>query len=115
MLRRDSETLTRLTAEKQALLDTIESLGAEHQSDIPPATSAADAELLALREELEATLLRCQKQNQINGVMLERDRQQTRQLLELLLGKTQQQGQAELYDARGGTHSSFSHGQSLKA
>lgn len=123
MLRRNSEEMGELAKRKQALIERVEGLEGERLQRLMPnggvaerdawkEVLGADSRLAVQWQRLEAVLLRCRKQNQVNGVLLERDRQQTQQLLRLLLGG---EGKAtSTYDARGSAHASYAHGHSLK-
>ena len=122
--RRDIDALTENTKEKQDLISSIEKLGRERRALLQGAGVATDKEAVqalveaepALRgqwSELESVLLRCQQQNQINGILLEKGKQQTRRLLGILLGEGNRK-ETELYDARGSTSPSFLHGRSVK-
>jgi flagellar biosynthesis/type III secretory pathway chaperone len=121
---RDNEILAKNTKEKQELIVSIEALGRSRLELLQSGGKGKDKEsLLAfvnaepqLRsqwDELEAVLLRCQKQNQINGVLLEKGKQQTQQLLGILLGDGNRR-ETELYDAKGSTTPSFLNGRSVK-
>lgn len=122
--RRDSDALLPLIKEKQTLVTAIEALGGELPALLKRAGHSNDKEAVLvfidtapqLRQqwdELEALLLRCQRQNQVNGVLLERGRWQTQQLLGILLGEGNQR-ETELYNAKGTASPSFLHGRSVK-
>ena len=121
---RDAAEITKNTEAKQQLILAIETLGRERMTLLQGAGQGTDKEsLLAfvdaepqLRsrwDELEALLLRCQKQNQINGMLLEKGKQQTQQMLGILLGEGTRK-ETELYNANGSTSSSFLNGRSVK-
>lgn len=121
---RNVDLLKKNTQEKQSLISSIESLSQERSNLLQAAGVAPDkASVLAFIQaqpalkakwdELEAVLERCQKQNQVNGMILEKGKQQTQELLNILLGEGQRKG-AEVYDAKGTTSSSFLNGRSVK-
>lgn len=117
--RRDAQALSTLAGEKQRLVDEIELPGRERQAllqgtagDVGHTLIATRPALQALWQELQGAVQRCQAQNQVNGILLEKGRQQAQQLLALLLGQPAQQ--EPLYNARGGAATAFSHGRSLK-
>lgn len=120
----NNDALSENLEEKQKLIHEIESLGRQRlellrgagQGDDKVAVLAfvsAEAELNTRWQELEATLLRCQKQNQVNGMLLEKGKMQAQQLLGVLLGK-ESGSDGATYDAKGATSSSFSNGRSVK-
>ena len=120
---RDNDALATTTSEKNQLVAALEAKGRERIELLKAAGMGADQEaihafvetepqLLALWQQLEAALLKCQKQNQVNGMVLEKGRQQAQQLLGILLGENKRH--TETYDAKGGTSSSFSNGRSVK-
>ena len=95
---RDSAQITQNSEAKQQLILAIETLGRERMALLQGAEQGTDKEAVLafvdaepqLRshwDELVALLLRCQKQNQINGMLLEKGKQQTQQLLGILLGE----------------------------
>lgn len=121
---RDSAQITQNSEAKQQLILAIETLGRERMALLQGAEQGTDKEAVLafvdaepqLRshwDELEALLLRCQKQNQINGMLLEKGKQQTQQLLGILLGEGTRK-ETELYNAKGSTSSSFLNGRSVK-
>ncbi len=121
---RDADAIAKNTKQKQDLISAIEALGRERQgllqgaglgNDQEATLAFIDAEpqLRSKWDELEAVLLRCQKQNQINGMLLEKGKQQTQQILGILLGEGSRK-ETELYDAKGSTSSSFLNGRSVK-
>ena len=121
---RDSDALVTNTDEKQRVIESIESCGRERSRLLQDAGIATDKdtvlafvkmspELLSKWNELEVVLLRCQEQNKINGLLIDRGRQQTTQILKILLGDGGNEN-TELYDAKGSTSSSFSKSQSIK-
>ena len=121
---RDSDALIKNTQEKQQLITVIESRGRERLELLQGAGYGIDKEAVLgfidaepqLRrrwDELEVVLLRCQKQNQVNGILLEKDKQLTKQLMSILLGEGSRKN-TELYDAKGSTSSSFLNGRSVK-
>jgi flagellar biosynthesis/type III secretory pathway chaperone len=121
---RDSDALVLNSKEKQRLITSIEALGRERLGLLNGAGQGQDKEaILAFVEsapqlrrqwdELEAVLIRCQKQNQVNGMLLEKGKKQTQQLLGILLGETNRKD-TELYNAKGGTSPSFLNGRSVK-
>ena len=121
---RDSDALIKNTQEKQQLITAIESRGRERLELLQGAGYGIDKEAVLgfidaepqLRrrwDELEVVLLRCQKQNQVNGILLEKDKQLTKQLMGILLGEGSRKN-TELYDAKGSTSSSFLNGRSVK-
>jgi flagellar biosynthesis/type III secretory pathway chaperone len=124
LAQQDSAGLVENAKEKQSLIVSIESHGRERLQLLQAAGKGTDKEAVLafvdtnpqLRdqwEQLEAVLLRCQKQNQVNGMLLEKGKQQTQQLLDILLGEGKRKG-TELYDAKGTTSSSFLNGRSVK-
>ena len=121
---RDSDALEKNTQEKQNLIAAIEKQGRERlellkaagiDTDRESVLSFVDAEpeLRSRWDELESVLLECQKQNQLNGLLLEKGRQQTQQILGILLGEGSRK-ETELYNASGTTFSSFLNGRSVK-
>ena len=123
---RDLNRLEEKTTEKQAVIEELaaasreritlmKNAGIEQNLDsvISYLNQLGGEELTEVWKELEAALARCQKQNQINGMMLEKGKQHTRQLLGLLLGESDS-SQNQLYDSSGATSSSFSNGRSVK-
>jgi flagellar biosynthesis/type III secretory pathway chaperone len=123
---RDTDALSKISQEKQNLIKSIEALGRDRLAQLQGGGTAIDkesllsfvdaessGELRRLWNELEAVLLRCQKQNQVNGIMLEMGKQHTEQLLGILLGEGDRK-ETETYDAKGGTSSSFLNGRSIK-
>lgn len=121
---RDAAEITKNTESKQQLILAIETQGRERMALLQGAGKGTDKEavlafvdaetqLRSRWDELEAVLLRCQKQNQINGMLLEKGKQQTQQLLGILLGEGTRK-ETELYNAKGSTSSSFLNGRSVK-
>ncbi len=121
---RDTDAIAKNSSDKQSLISSIESLGRQRLALLQAAGKGTDKDsVLAfvnaepkLQEqwgELEAILLRCQKQNQVNGMVLEKSRQQTQQILGILLGQDSRKD-TQLYDAKGGTSPSFFNGRSVK-
>lgn len=121
--KRDNDALASSTAEKNQLVTALERRGSERIELLKAAGLGADQEaihafvetepqLQALWQQLETALLNCQKQNQVNGMLLEKGRQQAQHLLGILLGENKQH--TETYDAKGGTSSSFTNGRSVK-
>ena len=117
---RDSDALESNTAEKQQLIAAIEKDGRErlallqntgHGTDRGAVLAFVQAEpkLRRMWDELRSVLLRCQ-----HGMLIEMGRQQTQQLLSILLGEGERKN-TELYDARGSTLSSFANSRSVKA
>lgn len=121
---RDSDALIEITQVKQKLIESVESFwnerlvllqGAGYSTDKEAVLNlvSTDSQLVSQWDELESVLLNCQQQNQVNGLLVDMSRQQTQQLLSILLGEDSLKG-AELYDAKGSTSSSFSNSQSVK-
>lgn len=123
---RDTDALSTNSQEKQNLIKSVDALGRDRLGLLQGAGIAIDkdslltfvnadttGELPRLWNELEAVLIRCQKQNQVNGILLETGKQTTEQLLGILLGEGDPK-ETELYDAKGSTSSSFLNGRSIK-
>lgn len=121
---RDADVLLLNAKEKQRLITLIESLGRERlgllngaglgqDKEAILAFVAAESQLSRQWDELETILTRCQKQNQVNGMLLEKGKKQTQQLLGILLGETTRKD-TELYNAKGSTSPSFLNGRSVK-
>lgn len=121
---RDADVLLSNAKEKQRLIVLIESLGRERLgllsgADLGQGKEAilafvnGEPQLRSQWDELEAVLTRCQKQNQVNGMLLEKGKKQTQQLLGILLGETTRKD-TELYNAKGSTSPSFLNGRSVK-
>lgn len=121
---RDATALSENTLEKHDVIGKIETLGRErlnllHKAGISNkkedivAYLSTTPQLDKLRRVVESKLLNCQEKNQVNGILLEKDKQQVQQLLGILLGEnvTQDEG---LYNAKGNTSSSFVNGRSVK-
>lgn len=112
--RRDTDTLQQAVAEKQELLAHLERSHKQRLALLSASGMDADPDgfvtLLARCadsghdwssrwDELKETLIACQRQNQVNGAVLENSRRATHQALSILLG-----GQAdspELYNQAG--------------
>jgi flagellar biosynthesis/type III secretory pathway chaperone len=120
----ESEALLSNAKEKQLLIGQIEARGQERlkllqlhgvgtDKDAVVGYMDSAPQLQGLWQEMENVLHRCQKQNQVNGVMLEKGRRQTEQLLAILLGEGRSKG-TQLYNAKGAATSSFSNGRSVK-
>jgi flagellar biosynthesis/type III secretory pathway chaperone len=121
---RDTDAIEKNSSEKQSLIASIETLGKQRLALLQAAGKGTDKDsvlafvntepkLQERWDELEAILQRCQKQNQVNGMVLETSRQQTQQILGILLGQESRKD-TQLYDAKGGTSPSFVNGRSVK-
>ncbi|MDH5784968.1 MAG: flagellar protein FlgN [Chromatiales bacterium] len=120
--RRDTSALNSATSEKDKLVAALRSRGRARMELLITMGVATDQQsiqcyvasmpqLMESWQMLERSLLECQKQNQINGMLLEKGRKQTQSLLALFLGD--QMRKAETYDARGYTSSLFN-GRSVR-
>lgn len=126
--RRDTDALQELVAGKQALLEQLEfshgkrlqlirEVGLEADQDGLDALlvqcAGAGHDLQSRWTALKAVLSSCQRQNQVNGVVLENSRRTTHRALTILLG-----GQAdnnELYNQAGKSiHSHIAGGRVIK-
>lgn len=128
--RRDTDTLQQAVAEKQTLLAQLEAshgrrLQLLQQEGIAAAPQGFDAllaqcsvghtELTDLWGRTKAVLESCQRQNQINGAVLESSRRITHRALSILLGGGQAEG-SELYNQAGkATTSPFGGNRVIKA
>lgn len=122
---RDTEALVALTEEKQQLLQVLEEKAAQRsrflQADGLSQDKAGFEQLLErlgnpptslhLWEKLHGLLEQCQRQNQLNGRLLEAGRRHSQQALSLLLGG--QDPNAGLYDQKGSVNISTSEGHRL--
>jgi len=112
--RRDTDTLEQAVAEKQALLTQLEQSHKQRLALLSASGLDADpdgfATLLARCagsgydwssrwEELKENLIACQRQNQVNGAVLENSRRTTHRALSILLGG--QTDSPELYNQTG--------------
>lgn len=126
--KQNADDISEKSKEKQNLASELEQCGLERvamlkQAGHEPgkegiaALASADSsgKLEQLWRDLETSLLRCQKQNQVNGILLEKGRQQTQQLLNILLNEGEVNQADALYDASGSsTSSSLPNGRSIK-
>ena len=121
---RDGDALSAIDVEKQQLVSDLDGLSRNLTGELQAAGHGSDkgtlhtfitaeATLQPLWQQLEAALLACRKQNQVNGILLEKGRQQTQQLLSILLGGPSQKD-GMLYDAKGSASSSLGNGRSVK-
>lgn len=110
----DGERVATLTREKNTLLQQLERVAGEKHQLLEAAgfpqggaglhhflDSAAVAPLNDSWSIIERQLHSCQRQNQINGQLLEAQRRQAQQLLAILVGASATP--AELYTAKGNT------------
>lgn len=125
---KNTDEVTKNSNKKQELVAQLEQQGQERLGILQQAgvasgkegldeilRSESSGELKSLWGELETTLLRCQKQNQVNGILLEKGRQQTQQMLNILLNEGEAGQDDGIYDASGNsTSSSFPNGRSVK-
>ena len=123
---RDASVVAAAVADKERLLGQLDGLAHQRAELLQQAGLAADklgfqkllegddsGQLAGLWSELEALLKECQKQNQINGTLLESGRQTAQQILSILTGR--EMGQNELYNQRGETSASLGQNTSIKA
>lgn len=111
---RDNEGLERIVEEKRLLIDQLETCyrrntgilsNAGISADLPglgealQSCKSADNTLVQTWESLKERLLACEKQNLVNGKLLESSRRVTQQALSILLGGAGDAG--ELYTQSG--------------
>jgi len=122
---RDAEKLDEVVALKERQLEGLSNLSQERTAIMQAAGYAADksgfqaaleadtsGRLSALWQSIEEALKKCQHQNQVNGKLLDVSKQQTQELLSLLLG--QEANGSGLYDQSGNTTNSFGRNTSVK-
>lgn len=124
LLSRDTDAISAVVAEKEEALGRLNALAGQRKALLKQAgysddkagfsaflESDSSGTMTELWHSLEEGLRACQQQNQINGMMLESSRQQTEQMLQLLLGHGHK---TELYDQRGSSKTSYGKSTSIK-
>ena len=123
--RHDADNLDKVVGLKEQQLNEMNTLAAERAALLQQAgfsadksgfTTALEADttgtLRSLWQNVEEGLEKCQQQNQLNGKLLDVSKQQTQELLSLLLGK--ESSGSGLYDQRGNTSTSYNRSTSIK-
>jgi flagella synthesis protein FlgN len=123
---RDADNLDKVVVLKEQQLETLNALAGERAELLREAGFAADRSgfgavldadssgtLRTLWQSVEEALQQCQQQNQLNGKLLDVSKQQTQELLSLLLGN-EAGGRTGLYDESGKTSTSFNRNTSIK-
>lgn len=124
---RDSDGLTAVTADKEAVLSELANHGqarlrlleeagcSRDEAGIEAFASGTDdpEAFLSGWRGLADKLTECQRRNQVNGQILAGTAEQTRRLLSLLLGSPSPS--SEVYDRHGGKHSPLGGHTSTKA
>ncbi|VAX10543.1 hypothetical protein MNBD_GAMMA25-274 [hydrothermal vent metagenome] len=124
----DMENIIRTATDKNRLFDFIEDLENERHALLQAAgldlnssgimaylqrhTAPTKDETIAIWEQIETLTRQCRKQNQINGIILEKNRQRTEKALAILKGQTPQ---VTTYTASGETSHSQIHHSLAKA
>jgi flagella synthesis protein FlgN len=121
----DADSLNDVVSRKEQQLAELNNLANERTALLQHAgfdadragfAAALDADdsgaLRPLWEQVEAALLKCQQQNEINGKLLDVSKQQTQELLSLMLGK--EVGGTALYDQSGNTATTYNRNTSIK-
>ncbi len=122
---RDVDAIDQAVAAKEQQLAQLGQLAQQRNQLLEQAGVSADKEgfsqfiasepsgkLKQRWDELETLLRECQRQNQINGSLLETGRQVSQELLSILTG--QDFGKNELYNQRGRTSSAMGQNTSFK-
>lgn len=122
----DADSLDKVVALKEQQLGTLNELAGERAALLVEAGYAADRSgfadaleadpsgvLRTLWLSVEEALQQCQQQNQLNGKLLDVSKQQTTELLSLMLGN-EAGGRTGLYDESGKTSTSFNRNTSIK-
>ena len=123
--KRDAAAITTASAEKEPLLGQLEQLAKQRNQilqqvglgiDKPGFEAFIESDGSGLLRKfwgvLEELLRECQKQNQVNGILLESGKQVTQQAVSILTGREIEQD--DLYDQRGKTSGSLGKNTSFK-
>lgn len=125
LLRRDTDAIEAVVAEKEEALEQLNRLASQRAALLKQAGCSPDkngfyafigndesGELAGQWRLLEERLHDCQQQNQLNGMLLESSRQLTEQMLSIIVGRGGEK--TELYDQRGASKASFGQNTSIK-
>ena len=89
---RNSDTITVLSEEKDTLLNNLEMLDRERQQCLQENTQASEQhitnEINQLSSEIEICLNKCQKQNSINGGIIEMSKLFNEKMLDIICGSS---------------------------
>lgn len=123
---RNSETLNQSVSSKEAVFQRLQQLSQQREQFLQQRGFSADksgftafmatdptGNLVQAWEALEATLRECQRQNQLNGTLLESGRQITQEMLSILTGRDF--SKHELYNQRGKADAYLGQNTSFKA